>query len=77
MPFLISQLRRKNIRKVLTAERALRAIGEDAVPYLIMALADTNKTVASLSARILGQIGDKRALPAADHAIGESRRGIL
>ena len=64
VPFLISQLKRKNIRKVLTAERALRAIGEDAVPYLIMALADTNKTVASLSARILGQIGDKRALPA-------------
>ena len=63
VPFLISQLGRKNIRKVREAERALRAIGDDAVPYLIMALADTNKGIASLSARILGSTHNRDAVP--------------
>ncbi|RKZ32736.1 hypothetical protein DRQ33_05365 [bacterium] len=63
VPYLITQLGRKNIRKVRTAERALRDIGETAVPHLIEALADTNDKIASLAASILGRIGDKRALP--------------
>lgn len=62
VPFLITQLGRKNIRKVREAERALKKIGKDAVPYLIEALADTNHSIASLSARILGSIGDHRAV---------------
>ncbi len=63
VPFLITQLGRKNIRKVLEAERALRKMGDDAMPYLIMALADTNKGIASLSTRILGSVGNKDAIP--------------
>ena len=63
VPYLITQLGRKNIRKVINAERVLVKIGEPAVPYLIEALADTNKKIASISAQILGSIHDKRALP--------------
>ena len=63
VPYLITQLGRKNIRKVINAERVLTKIGEPAVPYLIEALADTNKKIASISAGILGSIHDKRAIP--------------
>jgi len=63
VPYLITQLGRKNIRKVITAERALTEIGDDAVSNLIEALADTNKRIASISASILGNIGNRDALP--------------
>lgn len=62
VPFLISQLDRKNIRKVITAERSLKQIGKAAVPLLIRALADTNESIAYMSASILGDIRDKRAI---------------
>ncbi|MFP4457973.1 MAG: HEAT repeat domain-containing protein [Candidatus Zixiibacteriota bacterium] len=60
--YLIGQFDRTNVRRIRTIEKGLIMIGDDAVEPLLAKLSSGNPKHAVLAAKILGEIGDDRAL---------------